>query len=238
MKSIEAGLNVKRHQIVVLVLGIFALVATGCVHQSSHQVSQASALVSVQKHLPEVIEFSRQTLTFKPTRDDFTVGSVIVNFYCSNPEAVRVNGVKPDPTWRDVRLTPAGIVVDRSSRVVFDAGAAWMQIFLTQVASNQFELPPLKIESSGDEDRGYLCMSIKAWFNEVGNEGDGLFYQNVDDRYALVSYSTFASSDLPPAVRHRFSQNRVATLAEFKSAISRPFAIRLNQRPLGEKLSR
>jgi hypothetical protein len=226
-----------RDHMVVLVLGIVALVATWCVHQSSHQVSQASASASAQKHLPEVIEFPRQTLIFKPTRDDFTVGSVIFNFYCSNAEEVRVNGVKLDPTWRDIHLTLAGIVVDRRTSNVFEGGAAWTQIFLTQVSSNHFELPHLKIESSG-EHSGYLCMSIKAWFNEVGNDGDSPYYQHVDDRYALVSYSTYPSSDLPAQVRHRFSQNRVGTVGEFKEALSKTFVIRLNQLPLGEKRSR
>ena len=100
-----------------------------------------------------------------------TVGSVVLSVYCSNPEELRVNGDMLDPAWREVRVTKAGrIVVDRSVSAVPDAREAWTDIYLEQVATNQFSLPPLKIESSANEPSGQLCMSVKAWFNEVTNQ--------------------------------------------------------------------
>ncbi len=179
----------------------------------------------------EVIEFSRQTLVFKPTRDDMTVGRVVFSVYCAKPGEVRLNGVKPDPAWRDIHLSRTGeIVVDERSRVAPADGVAWLYISLTRLATNQFELPPLKIEFPTNEHSGLLCMSVKVWFNEVSNQYDSMFYQKTDDRYALVSYCT-ESPDSSGAMS-RFKQNRAATVNEFKQALAKPFVLKLNQRPL------
>ena len=179
-----------------------------------------------------MVEVPRHTLVFKPTRDNITVGSVVLSIYCSNPEEVRVNGVTLDPAWREVRLTQAGkIVVDRSSSAVPDARVAWADIYLEQVATNQFSLPPLKIESSANEPGGQLCMSVKASFNEVTNQYDSMYYENPDDRYALVAWCKSPPEPLSP-VGARFTQNRVATAEEFRATLSKPLVIRLNQRPL------
>jgi hypothetical protein len=184
-----------------------------------------------EKAATEAIEFARQTLVFKPTRDDITVGRVVVSVYCAKPDEVRVNGVKPDPTWNNIHLTQTGeIVVDERHRTPPAGGVAWVYIALTQVSTNQFELPPLKVEFPSNTNSGLLCMSIKAWFNEVSNQYDSLFYEKTDDRYALVSYCT-SSPDASEA-RARFKQNRVATAGEFKQAFSKPFVLKLNQRPL------
>lgn len=228
----------KRCPISIPVLCLLALVAAGCAHKSAQPASEAGT--PDQKFLTEVIEFPRQTLILKPTRDDITVGRVVFSVYCPSPEDVRVNGVQLDPAWRDIHLTQTGIVVDRRSSVVPDAGAAWMLIHLKRTARNQFEFAPLKIEFSNKEHSSLLCMSVKAWFNEVTNQYDAMYYQNLDDRYALVSYCT-RPPDNPSeagAVRARFSQNRVATVNEFKQVLSRPFVIRLNQEPLREEWSR
>jgi hypothetical protein len=225
----------KPHHIVDLSLGIVALVAAGCVDQSSHPISPAVASASDQKRLPKVIDFPRRTLIFKPTRDDMTVGKVIFNLYCSNPDEVRVNGVKPDPTWRQVHLTPAGdVVVDERGIARDRLGGAWMFIALRPISTNQFELAPLKIEFSDGEQSGYLCMSIKLWFNEVGNDHDGQYYEHQADRFDLLSYRT-TQVEPPNEVNWQFRENRVATVDEFKEIVSRPFVIRLNQRPLGAK---
>ncbi len=72
---------------------------------------------------------------------------------------------------------------------------------------------------------GPLCMSVKVWFNEVTNQYDSPFYENVPDRYALVSYCT---KDIPEA-RARHRQNRVATLEEFKGRLNQSFVLKLKE---------
>jgi hypothetical protein len=57
-----------------------------------------------------------------------------------------------------------------------------------------------------------------------------MYYQNLDDRYALLSYCTRAPE--ASGVQSRFKQNRVATVDEFKQALGKPFVIKLNQRAL------
>jgi hypothetical protein len=151
-----------------------------------------------------VIEFPRQTIVFAPTRSDMTVGRVTFAVFFPNREAIRLNGAKPDSTFTYVDLK--------------------------QLATNRFELAPLKIEFSTNGQSGPLCMSIKAWFNEVSNQYDSLFYQNLDDRYALVSYCT--SSPASSEARSRFKQNRVATVKEFKEILAKPMVMRLKQTPL------
>jgi hypothetical protein len=155
----------------------------------------------------EAIRFDRQTLVFRPSRADFTVASAVFSIHCSKPEEVRVNGVRPQSSWQYVDLT--------------------------RVATNEFELAPLAIELP-TEPRGLLCMSVKVWFQEVPNEYDSLYYQETDDRYALVSFCTRADGADWKTARHRFRQNRVESLEQFREALSKPFEIRLNRRPLAD----
>jgi hypothetical protein len=211
-----------------VVTGLLALAAIACAQSALQQSSDAAP---EQKDSPSVIEFSRQTLDFKPTRDDMTVGRVVISVFCAKPGEVRVNGVKPDPAWRDIHLTSGGeIVVDERSRTAPADGAAWIYISLRQLSTNQFEMPPLKLEFPTNDNNGLFCISIKVWFNEVSNQYDSLFYQKTDDRYALASYCT--SSPDSSAARSRFKQNRVATVREFTELFSKPFVIRLKQTPL------
>jgi hypothetical protein len=223
----------KRLRVSLLVLGIMSALVAGCAPKPSPPAAEDSPTALEQ--LLEIIDLPRQTLVFKPTRDDITVGRVVFSVYCSHPDDVRVNGMRPDPAWRDVHLTETGeIVVDERNSAVPEI--AWLYIYLSEVAKNQFELGPLKIEVSGNQQNVLLCLSIKVWFNEVTNQYDGLYYENLDDRYALVSYCSDAPE--PSPVEARFRQNRVATVNEFKEAISGPLVIRLNQRPLREEWSR
>jgi hypothetical protein len=201
----------KRHYVLVLVLGMLGLIATGRADQSSRQAPEAST--PARKDLTEVIELPRQTLIFKPTRDDVTVGCLIFSLYQAdmgkaiNLDAIRVNGVKPE------------IPV----------------IYLKQVGKNQFELPVLKIEFSSQELGGPLYMSLKAWFNELTNQGDSFYYENVLDRYALLSYCSKEDDD-PSKVNARMGANRVATVKEFRERLARPFVIKLNRLPLRKEL--
>jgi hypothetical protein len=151
-----------------------------------------------------VIELARQTLVFAPTRDDMTVSQVVFNVFASDPNALRVNGARSNSTFSYIDLKP--------------------------VAKNQFELPSLKIEFDTNAPGALLCLSVKVWFSEVSNQYDSLFYKNTDDRYALVTWCS--SSPDSSSARSRFRQNRLAKEKEFKEALSKPFIINLNQRPL------
>jgi hypothetical protein len=157
----------------------------------------------------QVIKLPRQKLVFKPTRDDITVGCVVLSLYSSdlrrpvNLNAIRVNGTPPKST----------------------------RLYLKQVGKNRFELPTLKIVVSSKVLGGPLYISLKAWFNEITNQYDSPFYVHVPDRYALLSYCTNEKDD-PSKVNARLGANRVATLKEFQERLGRPFVIRLKQRPL------
>ena len=159
-----------------------------------------------------VIELPRQSLVFKPTRDDITVGSVIFSLYHSNLgeplnlKAIRVNGSQPKTA----------------------------RLYLKQIGKNQFELPALKIEFSSKELGGPLYMSLKVWFNELTDQYDSFVYGHLPDRYAIVSYCTKEDDD-PSKVNSRLGANRVASLKEFRERIAKPFVIELNQRPLRDE---
>lgn len=163
---------------------------------------------------PKSLELSRQTLTFKPSRDDLTVGAVMLTLYCPfrDPvatgdwlDAVRVNGARPKTST----------------------------LYLRQTAKNQFELPALKIEHSAAKAGGPLYLSIKVWFNELTNQQDSPYYANLPDRYALLTYCTDEQDD-PSEENARWGANRAKTFAELKARLGQPFAIALHPRPLPE----
>jgi hypothetical protein len=197
----------KPQYVPALALGVLALFANGCAHHSARPTTSTNPATSGK--LTEVIELPRQSLTFQPTRDDITVGCVIFALNIADPsraldlEALRVNGIKLKAP----------------------------RLYLLQVGENRFELPALKIEFSRQALGGPLYLSLKAWFNELNNQQDSPYYENVPDRYALLSYCTQEDQDASK-VNVRLGANRVATLAEFKTNLARPFVIRLNQSPL------
>ena len=196
----------KRQHEAILGLGLLALFATGCAYQSSRSASQASTPAG--NHPPEVIQFPRQTLIFKPTRDDVTVGCVV--FAVGASHRARANGVELAPGQNS--------------------------IYLKQLATNQFELPALKIEYSVDQPGAIFCLAVKLWFNEVSNQGDSFVYEQPTDRYARVSWCTsppelFADVHAYNFKAH-FGMNRQATLGEFREVLSKSIALNLNQAPL------
>lgn len=152
-----------------------------------------------------VIAIASRTLTFVPTRDDISVGVAILSVYCGDPARVRIDGRAPE--------------------------AAWTTIELARVERDRFALPTLQVVHPPDV---LVCLSIKVWFAEVGNQHDALLYEDLDDRYALVSFATRTDGPDWERARPRFTQNRAPTLAAFDDALSRPLPIRLNQRPLSE----
>lgn len=143
-----------------------------------------------------------------------TVGCVIFSVATAHPQSLRLNGVSP-------------------------TSSSWKRIYLKQVARNEFELPDVKVEFTPGRGDEILCVSVKAWLNEATNQYDGMYYQHLDDRYALLSWCSrppeaFAQTEF----KARFGQNRVESLDEFKLALSRPFPIRLNDKPLREEWGR
>jgi hypothetical protein len=105
---------------------------------------------------------------------------------------------------------------------------AWHLLDLRKVDTNTFELPAVRLEA----DRGLVAVSLKVWFEQVGNEQDAMFYARGDDRYALVAWASRTDGPEWERARPRFAQNRVATPAELDAALSRPLPIALNDRPL------
>ena len=200
----------KSHCLSVLTLGVLALFTASCANQSSRQSDAAD-----NKHFAESVTLRRQTLTFKPSRDDITVGCAVLSLYQAdmgkalNLDGVRVNGVKPKS----------------------------FRLYLKQVSKNQFELPALKIEFATNQIGGPLYLGLKVWFNELTNQEDSPYYasEHVPDRYALLSYCTNEDDD-PSKVNARLGANRARTLKEFRERLAEPFVIRLNQRPLREGL--
>ena len=201
------------HHLRAFLLLAAALAAPGCAHEPPLPTPEAvpPAPVSPAPAPPgvpdstEVIRFDRRTLEFKPSREDFTVARAVFSILCSKPEEVRIDGARPESSWR--------------------------QVDLARVDENRFEMPPIEIELLR-EAKGLVCMSVKVWFHQVPNEYDSLFYEKTDDRYALASYCTSAEGPDWAQARPRFQQNRVESLEEFREALSKPFEIRLNQRPL------
>jgi hypothetical protein len=202
----------KRYHVSVLVLGLLALFSTSNAEQPLAPATEASALP--RKNLLGLIELPRQTLNFKPTRDDFTIGSVVLQVIQleyppsgsvrpASPGSVRINGVVP------------------KNHI----------LYLKQVGKNQFELPELKLEYSNESATGPVYLTIKAWFNEASNQGDVPFYENHADRYALLTYCTNEADD-PTVLNARWGANRAVTLQEFRAKLAAPIVIKLNQKPL------
>jgi hypothetical protein len=192
--------TMKRRPAPILALGFVALLAL--VRAQPPAAPAASPTV--------VIALSPQTLRFKPTREDISVGAVEFVLYqprASNArwlDGVHVNGARP-----------------KTSR-----------LYLKQIGKNEFALPALRIEFSSAELGGPLFLSIKACFNELTTQEDVPYYANhLSDRYALLTYCTDENND-PAQENARWGANRMKTLAEFKARLGQPIVIALNQTPL------
>ncbi|MHC4098869.1 MAG: hypothetical protein ACYSU3_22780 [Planctomycetota bacterium] len=207
-----------------------------------------SSCTSTQEPLLERIEIDAHVLKFIPTRDDFTVGRAVFTFHCAR-----------EATYSEYENNVYGnrkVEKCCGYKVNDDEPENQLKyVYLKQVAKNQFELAPLEVEFS-KERSGHLCMSVKVWFNEVTNMSDSMYYENLDDmsvkvwfnevtnmsdsmyyenlddRYSLVSFCTSYEDFDWINTKPRFGQNRVATLEQFKEALSKPFVIKLNQQPL------
>ncbi|MHC4285472.1 MAG: hypothetical protein ACYSWZ_21245 [Planctomycetota bacterium] len=183
-----------------------------------------SSCTSTQEPLLERIEIDAHVLKFIPTRDDFTVGRAVFTFHCAR-----------EATYSEYENNVYGnrkVEKCCGYKVNDDEPENQLKyVYLKQVAKNQFELAPLEVEFS-KERSGHLCMSVKVWFNEVTNMSDSMYYENLDDRYSLVSFCTSYEDFDWINTKPRFGQNRVSTLEQFKEALSKPFVIKLNQQPL------
>jgi hypothetical protein len=159
--------------------------------------SQASAAESP----PQPIAFERQAIEFSPTRPDLTVGIAWFTV------------LTPGKDWT--------VNVKNLDKEDFDDRGDQKYLELKQVGKNRFELPALTIEPASEKS-GAVCMSVKIWFNEIPNERL-FFFVKLEDRYAQLSYCT---RDVPEA-EHHFSQNRVATLEEFRERLKKPIVLNL-----------
>ncbi len=158
------------------------------------------ASAAAQGSVPTVIGLEQQVLQFVPSRPDLSVGIVWLTI------------LSPDQDWT-VRLAKAQIAN-------FQDAGTYKYLELKRVGDNRFELPSLKIEPAS-KGAGTVCLSVKAWFSEVASESDSLYWIDMADRYALLSFCT--KDDERAQARH--SQNRVATLEEFRARLAKPFAI-------------
>src|SRR5262249_9896487 len=163
----------------------------------------ASHQVFAAEPAPQSISFERQVLEFAPTRPDLTVGIVWFTVFT------------PDKDWT-VKLTEP----DPDN---FDDRGDLKYLELKQAGKNRFELPALTIQPESQKS-GAVCMSITIWFNELPNERL-FFFVHLEDRYAQLSYCT---RDVPQA-QHHFSQNRVASLEEFRDRLKQPIVLNLTE---------
>lgn len=152
---------------------------------------------------PQPISFERQVLEFAPTRPDFTVGIAWFTV------------LTPQKDWT--------VTFDEPQHDNFDERGDLKYLELKQVGKNRFELPALAIKPAGP-DSGAVCMSVKIWFNELPNERL-FFFPHIEDRYSQLSY---CSRDAPEA-QHHFSQNRVATLEDFRARLKQPLVLTLTE---------
>lgn len=154
---------------------------------------------------PEAIVLEEQILELRTTRDDITVGRAVIAVYCAEPTALRIQESVPTSTWTLLALEPAG--------------------------PHQFRLPVIRVERTSDA-AGPVYLSLKAWFAEVSNQDDALYYAHLDDRYALVSFCSGSEDATDGTAKARFRQNRLPTLNALCERLREPFVIRLNDRPL------
>ena len=164
---------------------------------------QALAVEPDEAAAPSQIKLDSCVLEFQPTRPDLTVGIVWFTM------------LTPDNDW--------ALIFDPSQKDNYKDQGTLKVLDLKEVGKNRFEFPDLTLERHGDKN-GAVCMSIKIWFKELPNERV-FYFEKIEDRYSQLSY---CSRDVPEA-QHHFSQNRVATLEEFKDSLKKPLVLRLTQ---------
>ena len=171
---------------------------------SAALAATAGSVVAADAGAQQPIGFERQVLRFAPSRADLAVGIVWVSVFT------------PDEDWT-VKLPDA-------ERANFEYAGKYKYLELKPIGKNQFELPPLTIEARKDSS-GPVCVSVKAWFNEVSNVYDSLYYSDVADRQALLAFCTRWDERAGPRQGH----NRVATLQEFRASLGKPLTLNLRQ---------
>lgn len=177
---------------------------------SPQEVDPPAAALDVAKlaaHGEHVLVLEARTLSFVPSRSDFTVRTALLSFFAAPPEDVTRDGVPLTERWNYLELPAVG--------------------------PNQFALASSSLSWVVDRNP-LVCVSIKVWFAEVGNQYDGLYYIDVEDRYALVSYCTRDRGADWAQAEPRFSQNRVASVDALLDVLRAPLAIELNDRRLGD----
>ncbi len=203
----------KHHPLSFLVLGLLTFMAAGRAQQPSPPAANAGT--PAPTNLTDVIDLPQQTLVFAPTREDFTVGTVVFT-------VIQLDAAHPE----------RGAVHPAAARIN-DVAPKGTTLYLKRAGKNQFELPALKIQYSREDSGGPIYLALKVWFDGISNQDDPFYYQNHPDRYALLTYCTNESED-PAKVNVRWGANRATTLNQFKEKLAQPLAINLNQEPLRE----
>lgn len=152
---------------------------------------------------PSQIKLDPCVLEFQPTRPDLNVGIVWFTM------------LTPDNDWT--------LTFDPSQEDNYKDQGTLKLLDLKEVGRNRFEFPGLTVDRHGEKN-GAVCMSIKIWFKELPNERI-FYFEKIEDRCSQLSY---VSRDVPEA-QHHFSQNRVATLDEFKDSLKKPLVLKLTQ---------
>jgi hypothetical protein len=154
------------------------------------------------------LSLASRVIELATTRSDITVGAAMFTSRCGT-----------------------GTGDEATGSCLLDGAQAepWTYLELPSVRPGEFALAEHTLAWDGST---CACLSLKAFFNEVSFQDDSLYYVNLDDRYALVSYCTAEQCLASPENAARFSHNRALTIESFDAALSQRFVIELNDRPL------
>jgi hypothetical protein len=166
----------------------------------------ARETVNTSKPAPHTLDLPREIVTLQPSRDDLTVGAAILLLYTSHPQNISIETAQP--MHGDINF-----------------------IYLKQIGKNQFELPAITLDLPQNDPKAFLCLSLKLYFNEITNMYDSDIYEKRDDRYSMISYVQGTPEPVPVG-RFSFTQNKVPSLADFESFLSKPIPVRLKSIPL------
>jgi hypothetical protein len=84
-------------------------------------------------------------------------------------------------------------------------------------------------------DDAYVCVSIGAVLNEVPKQFDAYYFTG-EDRYAILTYCSVETIPRWGWDNARVTNNRAATLEEFRARLAAPIRLPMADRPLPEKL--
>ena len=102
-------------------------------------------------------------------------------------------------------------------------------------ASNDFnQINTKDVSIRYDQKTGkFFCIGMKVIFEGFPNRCDEVLYQEIKDRYSILSFCTVDKIPENTPANARFSNRRLATWSDFSSAFVRPIQLHLtsNDRP-------